>query len=59
METNLAATSAARKERLIALRKRKQAVESGDGESSYVPKPPAVLHTARMDASTLPSSLKK
>ncbi|ORY29627.1 cwf18 pre-mRNA splicing factor-domain-containing protein [Naematelia encephala] len=31
METNLAATSAARKERLIALRKRKQAAETGNG----------------------------
>ena len=31
METNLAATTAARKERLIALRKRKQAAEQGNG----------------------------
>ncbi|GFZ48204.1 hypothetical protein JCM24511_05952 [Saitozyma sp. JCM 24511] len=31
METNLAATTAARKERLIALRKRKEAVEQGEG----------------------------
>lgn len=32
METNLAATTAARKERLIALRKRKEAVESGTSD---------------------------
>ena len=31
METNLAVTTAARKERLIALRKRKQAGEQGNG----------------------------
>jgi hypothetical protein len=31
METNLAATTAARKERLIALRKRKEASEQGNG----------------------------
>ncbi|WVQ85877.1 hypothetical protein IAT38_008045 [Cryptococcus sp. DSM 104549] len=31
MQTNLAATAAARKERLIALRKRKEAAESGNG----------------------------
>jgi hypothetical protein len=31
VETNLAATTAARKERLIALRKRKQAAEQGNG----------------------------
>lgn len=38
METNLAATQAARKERLIALRKRKEAHESGDqnGAGPYV-----------------------
>ncbi|OWZ59667.1 coiled-coil domain-containing protein 12 [Cryptococcus neoformans] len=37
METNLAATTAARKERLIALRKRKEAVESGtsDGQTHF------------------------
>jgi coiled-coil domain-containing protein 12 len=37
METNLAATSAARKERLIALRKRKEAVETGDGTNGSGP----------------------
>ena len=37
METNLAATSAARKERLIALRKRKQAAEQGDGTNGSGP----------------------
>lgn len=31
MNTNLAATTAARKERLIALRKRKEAAEQGEG----------------------------
>ncbi|WWD20600.1 hypothetical protein CI109_105076 [Kwoniella shandongensis] len=31
METNLAATTAARKERLIALRRRKEAADAGDG----------------------------
>jgi coiled-coil domain-containing protein 12 len=37
MQTNLAATTAARKERLIALRNRKKAVEQGDGNGeSYV-----------------------
>lgn len=36
METNLAATTAARKERLIALRKRKEAVESGTSDGQYV-----------------------
>ena len=37
MQTNLAATSAARKERLIALRNRKQAVEQGEANGeSYV-----------------------
>jgi coiled-coil domain-containing protein 12 len=30
METNLAATTAARKERLIALRKRKEATDKGE-----------------------------
>ena len=30
METNLAATTAARKERLIALRKRKEAADKGE-----------------------------
>lgn len=42
METNLAATTAARKERLIALRKRKQAAEQGNGANGsgpYVPFP--------------------
>jgi coiled-coil domain-containing protein 12 len=37
METNLAATSAARKERLIALRKRKETVETGDGTNGSGP----------------------
>jgi coiled-coil domain-containing protein 12 len=30
METNLAATTAARKERLVALRKRKEATDGGE-----------------------------
>ncbi|KAK4684365.1 coiled-coil domain-containing protein 12, partial [Tremellales sp. Uapishka_1] len=34
MDTNLAATSAARKERLIALRTRKQAVDSGEANGA-------------------------
>lgn len=36
METNLAATTAARKERLIALRKRKEAVDAGTSDGQYV-----------------------
>ncbi|KAI9633590.1 cwf18 pre-mRNA splicing factor-domain-containing protein [Dioszegia hungarica] len=37
METNLAATSAARKERLIALRKRKEQVDGGNGTNGAGP----------------------